>query len=115
MNQAAMKRYHKWVANQPCMNCHIEGYSQASHYQGLHGDRLGRGAGKKAHDMAVTSLCCDRPGFRGCHSLFDNHELAPSMTTEDRFINKVGESEMHLCWEMQTIIAAYEAGAIKLP
>lgn len=114
--QADIDRYHKWVATQHCMHCGIEGYSQTSHYEGYHGHLFGRGLSKKAHFMNVTSLCADRPGIEGCHTLFDNHKLTPTLFTEreGRFENKLVESEMHLCWEMQTIIAAVKGGVLKL-
>ena len=112
-NKAAMDRYHRWVAQQPCMNCGIEGYSQASHYEGLSGHRLGRGGSLKAHDMTVTSLCCERrpDGVESCHTRFGNNKL--SEIFPDQTARKYVKSEMHLCWSMQTIIAAYKAG--KLP
>lgn len=49
----------------PCMNCSIEGHTQAAHMN------LGKGAALKASDAALAALCCDRPGVRGCHSLLD--------------------------------------------
>ena len=112
--QAAIDRYHEWVAKQPCMNCGIEGYSQVSHYEGLHGHLFGRGGSKKAHFMCVTSLCCERrpDGIECCHSLFGNNKLSGS--ADDAFMRKIDKSERHLCWQAQTIMAAIEGGVLVL-
>lgn len=112
-SKAAIKRFHEWVALQPCMRCGLHGFSQVSHYEGLHGHYLGRGGSQKAHYMAVTSLCCERrpDGIECCHTLFDGNKLAGS---DDLFARKIEKSEMHLCWEMQTIIAAVKGGILKL-
>lgn len=111
---AAIDRYHRWVAKEPCMHCDIDGWSQCSHYEGLHGDLFGRGGSKKAHFMCVTSLCTDRPGMVGCHTLFDGNKLS-AIFSSDQFSRKIDKSEMHLCWIMQTIINAVTAGVLKLP
>lgn len=112
-SKAAIDRYHRFVATQACMNCHIEGFSQVSHYTGLHGHLFGRGGKIKAHFMCVTSLCCDRPGVKGCHAKFDNNELS-THPTSGRFEKKIDYSERHLAWEMQTIIKAVKEGVITL-
>jgi hypothetical protein len=46
----------------------MERHSQAAHANGL---EYGKGMGMKASDDALFPLCADRPGVRGCHSLFD--------------------------------------------
>ena len=61
--------YRRLVAMFPCRFCGIAGYSQAAH------PNTGKGAGTKADDRLCFPLCCDRPGQRGCHSLFDQGAL----------------------------------------
>ena len=61
--------YRRLVAKLPCKNCGIVGYSQAAHVN------TGKGTGTKASDLDCFPLCCDRPGVRGCHSLFDQGAL----------------------------------------
>ncbi|RYF59453.1 MAG: hypothetical protein EOO27_09190 [Comamonadaceae bacterium] len=57
--------YRRLVAALPCMNCRIVGYSQAAH------PNTGKGQGTKTDDRLCFPLCTDRPGTRGCHSMFD--------------------------------------------
>ena len=57
------------VASLPCINCGVPGHSQCAH------SNSGKGAGIKASDLDSFPLCCDRPGQRGCHSLFDQGAL----------------------------------------
>lgn len=61
--------YRRLVAMFPCKFCGIAGYSQAAH------PNTGKGAGTKTDDRLCFPLCCDRPGQRGCHSLFDQGAL----------------------------------------
>ena len=58
--------YRRLVAAMPCIRCGISGYSQAAH------PNTGKGAGTKTDDTMCFPLCADRPGVRGCHSLFDS-------------------------------------------
>lgn len=60
--------YRRAVAAMPCVNCGLEGRSQAAHANGL---EYGKGAGLKADDSAIFPLCADGPGYRGCHSRYD--------------------------------------------
>jgi len=57
--------YRRAVAALPCARCGIHGYSQAAH------PNTGKGMGTKTDDRLCFPLCADRPGERGCHSLFD--------------------------------------------
>jgi hypothetical protein len=61
--------YLRLVAQLPCMHCGIWGYSQAAHAN------TGKGMALKACDLQTFPLCCDRPGQRGCHCLFDQGAL----------------------------------------
>lgn len=61
--------YRRWVASLPCFECGIEGYSQAAHAN------TGKTKGKKTSDETCFPMCADRPGVRGCHSLFDQYIL----------------------------------------
>lgn len=63
------KAYLRLVAQLPCKHCGIWGYSQAAHANS------GKGMGIKACDLKTFPLCADRPGQRGCHSLFDQGAL----------------------------------------
>lgn len=56
--------YRRWVADQPCVHCGIEGWSNA-----CHGD-MGKGLSIKACDSTCWPGCVDRPGVQGCHTLF---------------------------------------------
>ena len=62
-------RYRRLVAMFPCKFCGIAGHSQAAH------PNTGKGAGTKTDDRLCFPLCADRPGQRGCHSLFDQGAL----------------------------------------
>lgn len=59
------ERYRRLVASLPCIRCGVQGFSQAAH------PNAGKGMGTKASDYECFPLCCDRPGVRGCHSVFD--------------------------------------------
>ena len=61
--------YLRLVAQLPCKHCGICGYSQAAHAN------TGKGMGIKACDLQTFPLCADRPGQRGCHTLFDQGAL----------------------------------------
>lgn len=61
--------YRRLVSSLPCIACSIQGYSQAAHAN------TGKGMGTKACDLQTFPLCADRPGQRGCHSLFDQGAL----------------------------------------
>ncbi|MCL2887467.1 MAG: hypothetical protein FWF20_11985 [Betaproteobacteria bacterium] len=61
--------YRRAVAALPCARCGIQGYSQAAH------PNTGKGMGTKTDDRLCFPLCADRPGVRGCHSLFDQGGL----------------------------------------
>ena len=63
------KAYLRLVAQLPCKHCGIWGHSQAAHAN------TGKGMGTKACDLQTFPLCADRPGQRGCHSLFDQGAL----------------------------------------
>ncbi len=60
--------YRRLVAALPCINCGIEGYSQAAHGPTL-------GAGIKCSDEILFPLCTVRVGVKGCHERFDQYEL----------------------------------------
>lgn len=72
------EKYRRAVALLPCVNCGIDGYSQAAHANGL---EYGKGMGMKASDDAIFPLCADRPGIVGCHTLFDQGAM---FTKEER-------------------------------
>ena len=61
--------YRRAVASLSCIRCGIAGHSQAAH------PNTGKGAGMKTDDRLCFPLCADRPGVRGCHSLFDQGAL----------------------------------------
>ncbi|CAM8785040.1 DUF1364 domain-containing protein [Burkholderia pseudomallei] len=59
------ERLRRAVTMLPCMQCGIEGYTQAAHAN------YGKAGALKASDAAIAALCADRPGVRGCHALLD--------------------------------------------
>ena len=59
------EQYRRLVAALPCINCGVEGYSQAAH------PNKGKGTGSKTDDTECFPLCADRPGVNGCHFLLD--------------------------------------------
>lgn len=68
--------YRRAVAALPCINCHIEGYSQAAHPPPT-------AKGRKECDRLIFPLCCTRPGaggelVPGCHADFDQYRLVPA-------------------------------------
>ncbi len=109
--KASMKRYHEFVATLPCSHCGIQGYSNASHYQGWRGHDFGRGGSIKAHDLVVAPLCVPRPDVKGCHAEFDDYEIGglPGDTREN---NKIARSELFMFWVMKTLMAGQAAGRI---
>lgn len=68
--------YRRAVAALPCINCHIEGYSQAAHPPPT-------AKGRKECDRLIFPLCCPHPGaggelVPGCHADFDQYRLVPA-------------------------------------
>lgn len=68
--------YRRLVAARPCINCHIEGYSQAAHPPPT-------AKGRKECDRTIFPLCCTHPGadgelVPGCHADFDQYRLVPA-------------------------------------
>lgn len=68
--------YRRLVAARPCINCHIEDYSQAAHPPPT-------GKGRKEDDRLTFPLCCIHPGaggelVPGCHADFDQYRLVPA-------------------------------------
>lgn len=59
--------YRRLVASLPCVNCGIEGASQAAH------PNSGKAKGLKACDLDIFPLCHE--GANGCHRAFDNYKL----------------------------------------
>lgn len=59
--------YRRLVAALPCIDCGIEGASQAAH------PNAGKGLGIKADDLLCFPLCHE--GANGCHRLFDLYAL----------------------------------------
>jgi hypothetical protein len=64
------EEYRRLVATLPCINCGVEGYSQAAH-----GPAAGKGL--KASDDLLFPLCTVRVGVNGCHEKYDAYELFP--------------------------------------
>ena len=56
-----MNAYRRAVASLCCVNCGLEGRSQAAHANGI---EYGKGMGRKADDSAIFPLCADGPGYR---------------------------------------------------
>ena len=69
--------YRRLVAAMPCINCHIESYSQAAHPPPT-------AKGRKEDDRSTFPLCCIHPGASGqlvpgCHADFDQYRLVPAV------------------------------------
>ena len=58
------------VASLPCINCGIQGYSQAAHLPP-------EAKGMKQSDLLTFPLCCTRVGIPGCHQDYDQYRLFP--------------------------------------
>lgn len=69
--------YRRLVAALPCINCGVEGYSQAAH------PNYGKGGSTKTSDTDCFPLCADRPGVRGCHSAFDAGAMLSKTTRRE--------------------------------
>jgi hypothetical protein len=69
--------HYKRVAELPCAECGIVGYSQCAHSNRYED---GKGLGIKAHYLATFPLCATRPGEIGCHA---KHDQCIGMTREE--------------------------------
>lgn len=63
------------VSRLPCVNCGVEGRTQAAHLN------LGKGLGLKSSDAAIAALCCSGVGWQGCHEDYDSGKR---MTRDER-------------------------------
>ena len=70
------EKYRRLIATMPCFSCGIDGYSQVAHSNLA---KHGKGGAQKASDYTTFPLCCDRPGIKGCHSMFDQGELVSKL------------------------------------
>ncbi len=107
ITQASIQRFHDFVRDQDCLHCGAVGASELAHYEGMRAHWFGRGMGKKAHWLMVTSLC--GPGANRCHQQMDQNQLS---TFEDEFMRKLDKSEMMLTYIAVTHIAAVDSGII---
>ncbi len=67
--------YRRFVANFPCFDCGIRGWSQCAH------ENFGKGMGLKVCDTRTFPLCAPRFGLLGCHLEFD---LGLGLTRDER-------------------------------
>jgi len=58
----------KLAQDEPCVRCGSHGTTVLAHYNGDYNHVVGKGMGKKAHDLAGAFLC------HKCHLHFDNRE-----------------------------------------
>lgn len=63
--------YRRLVAAFPCINCDKPDRSQHAH------ENDGKAKAAKLDDRRAMPLCCDEPGFEGCHTKFDQYRLIP--------------------------------------
>lgn len=61
------KAYRRLVAQFPCINCGMRGFSQAAH------ENTGKGKGMKTDDRRTFALCT--VAANGCHEAFDQYRL----------------------------------------
>ena len=85
--------YRRLVAALPCANCKRPGPSQAAHSDSL---ADGKGMGRKACDLATFPLCADAPGWRGCHSIFDQGGLFTKATRHVKTAQWIAETKAAL-------------------
>lgn len=91
------EKYRRLIATLPCVNCGLEGSTQAAHIN------FGKGFGLKTSDATCVPLCADRPGTRGCHSTYDSGK---DLTRDERRL-------LALEWLSKTHIQMIEEGALK--
>lgn len=107
MTQAELNRYHRWVSEQPCIECGIEGATQVAHYHGFRKHDFGGGMGKKSDDMMVFPLCHE--GANGCHKEYDSGGWRHGNDPD------VAESEQGEHWACLTFTRACAEGVIRIP
>lgn len=76
--------YRRLVAARPCINCGLEGSSQAAH------PNTGKAKGMKADDRLCFPLC--HVGGNSCHGRFDLYQL----------YGRLMQSELEPEWALQT-------------
>ena len=81
--------YLRLVAALPCINCGIEGFSQAAHPPPL-------AKAQKESDTEVFPLCCTRPGVLGCHVDFDQYRLFPAAVMREVAARWAEQTRMQL-------------------
>lgn len=57
--------YRRYVAQQECFCCRLEGYSQCAH------ENVGKGMSLKVCDSRTFPACAPHHGLIGCHQAFD--------------------------------------------
>jgi hypothetical protein len=92
--------YRRWVASLECIRCRRQGASNHAH---SNQSKYGKGRGIKANDYAAFSLCVDRLGAIGCHSIHDRYveygrEVARNLENE---------------WVAATLLRAIREGVLK--
>lgn len=106
MTPSEKKRYFEFIHSMGCVNCGAEPV-QVSHYVGMSGHHFGRGGSSKAHDLVVAPHCLK------CHTAVDARMLW-ALDDQDKFVNQLSHSEGMLVHVVKTIIAAKEAGVLKI-
>ena len=94
------EQHRRNVAELPCAECGIEGYSQAAH---ANSSKFGKGRGIKSSDLATFPLCASRPGVVGCHVRHDQYIGITRQEAEERETGYV----------LSTLIALGAAGKLK--
>lgn len=84
------KAYLRRVAQLPCVNCGIAGYSQAAHAN------TGKGMSMKASDHDTFPLCCTRPGVPGCHAGLDQGAMFDKETRRAKEAEWVAQTQAML-------------------
>lgn len=94
------EQHRRNVAQLPCAECGLEGYSQAAH---ANHHLFGKGRGMKSSDLATFPLCATRIGEVGCHV---RHDQYIGMTREEA-------AEREVRYVIKTLLALAAAGKLK--
>lgn len=101
-----LRKYLATAQGQSCVNCgRKDGTVVAAHYTGLRAALLGKGMGRKPHDLMTAHLCA------ACHKQADSYEWS---MYADKEMRDIDNSEAFLYLIAKTIIRNFENGNLQL-